>query len=59
MTHYCETTEVIVTFTPSEDGGIDLRARGFTEELDAKPRQRLLAFEEDWNAPGMEAYDKL
>lgn len=59
MTHYCETAEVIVTFIPSEDRGVDLKARGFTEELAAKLRQRLLAFEEDWNAPGMEAYDKL
>jgi hypothetical protein len=54
-----ETAEVIVTFIPLEDQRVDLRARGFTEELAAELRQRLLTFEEDWNAPGMEAYDKL
>jgi len=54
-----ETAEVIVTFIPLEDQRADLRARGFTEELASELRQRLLTFEEDWNAPGMEAYDKL
>ena len=43
----------------SEDRGVDLRARGFTTEMAAELRQRLLTFEEDWNAPGMEAYDEL
>ena len=54
-----ETAEVIVTFIPLEDQGVDLRARGLTTELAIELRQRLLTFEEDWNAPGMEAYDKL
>jgi len=54
-----ESAEVIVTFIPSEDRGVDLKARGFTIELAAELRQRLLTFEEDWNAPGMEVYDKL
>ena len=54
-----ESAEVIVTFIPSEDRGVDLRARGFTIELAAELRHRLLTFEEDWNAPGMEVYDKL
>jgi len=54
-----EIAEVIVTFIPPEDRGVDLRARGFTAELAAELRQRLLTFEEDWDAPGMEAYDKL
>lgn len=53
-----ETAEVIVTFIPSEDQGVDLRARGFTTELASELRQRLLTFEEDWNAPEMEAYNK-
>ena len=44
---------------PSEDRGVDLRAREFTAELAAELRERLLTFEKDWNAPGMEAYDKL
>jgi hypothetical protein len=49
----------IMAFIPSEDQGVDLRAREFTTELAAELRQRLLTFEEDWNAPGMEAYNKL
>ena len=53
-----ETAEVIVTFITSEDRRVDLKARGFTIELAAEFRQRLLTFEEDWNAPGMEAYNK-
>jgi len=31
-----DTAEVIVTFIPSEDRGVDLRARGFTTELTAE-----------------------
>jgi hypothetical protein len=54
-----ESAEVIVTFIPLEDRGVDLKARGFTIELAAELHQRLLTFEEDWNAPGMEVYDKL
>lgn len=48
-----------MTFIPSEDKGVDLEARGFTTELVFELRQRLLTFEKDWNAPGMEIYDKL
>jgi len=54
-----ERAEVIVTFIPYEVGRVDLSARDITPELAAELRQRLLTFEEDWNAPGMEAYDKL
>ena len=54
-----ERAEVIVTFIPYEVGRADLSARGIIPELAAELRQRLLTFEEDWNAPGMEAYDKL
>jgi len=54
-----ESAEVIVTFIPPEPKGIDLRAWGLTMEQAAELRQRLLPFEEDWNAPGMEAYDDL
>jgi hypothetical protein len=54
-----ETAEVIVTFIPEESQVVDLEARGFTTELAFELRQRLLTFEEDWNAPGMEAYDEL
>jgi hypothetical protein len=31
---------------------------GWTREEAALTRARLLAFEEDWNAPGMDAYDE-
>ena len=53
--HGCEVEKL----HPSEDRGVDLRARGFGAELAAELRQRLLTFEEDWNALGMEAYDEL
>ncbi len=53
-----ETAEVIVTFIP--DGqGIKLAERGFSPEQIIELRERLATFEEDWNAPGMEAYDNL
>ena len=32
---------------------------GWSRKKAAEIRASLLAFEEDWNAPGMEAYDKL
>jgi hypothetical protein len=54
-----ECAEVIVIFIPCEVGRVDLSARGITPELAAELRQRLLTLEEDWNAPGIEAYDKL
>jgi hypothetical protein len=38
---------------------IDLAARGITLEQAADMRNRVLSFEEDWNAPGMEVYDEL
>jgi len=53
--HGCEVEKL----QPSEDQEVDLRARGITTELAAELRERLLTFEEDWNAPGMEAYDRL
>lgn len=40
-------------------GEIDLTARGITLEQAAEMRNRVLSFEEDWNAPGMEVYDEL
>jgi len=40
-------------------GEIDLAARGITLEQAAEMRNRVLSFEEDWNAPGMEVYDEL
>ncbi|MDW7682460.1 MAG: hypothetical protein SCK70_17980 [bacterium] len=40
-------------------GEVDLVARGITMEQAADMRNRVLSFEEDWNAPGMEIYDEL
>jgi hypothetical protein len=40
-------------------GEIDLAARGITPEQAAEMRNRVISFEEDWNAPGMEVYDEL
>jgi len=40
-------------------GEIDLAARGITPEQAADMRNRVLSFEEDWNAPGIEVYDEL
>ena len=40
-------------------GEIDLTARGITLEQAADMRNRVLSFEEDWNAPGIEVYDEL
>lgn len=46
---------VLVTFLPDFTGTED--ARTFTPEEVADLRGKLAAWEADWNAPGMEAYD--
>lgn len=51
--------EVIVTFLPGDERPIDLRSRGIRKAEAAELRRRLAPFDEDWNAPGMEAYDRL
>jgi hypothetical protein len=53
-------SNVIVTFIDHEEPEfIDLESRGITKG-DAKDlRNRLRAFEDDWNAEGMDLYDKL
>ena len=48
-------TKVIVTFL--EQGDIDLRQRGISEEQAASLRQRLSTFLEDWESPEMAVYD--
>jgi hypothetical protein len=53
-----ETAEVIVTFIPNSQS-TKLAERGFSPEQIIELRERLATFEEDWNAPGMEAYDNL
>ncbi|MEW6187889.1 MAG: hypothetical protein AB1585_19345 [Thermodesulfobacteriota bacterium] len=53
-------SDVIITFiNPEDPGNIDLPARGINQEEARNLRNRLLAFEDDWNAEGMELYDKL
>lgn len=39
--------------------GVTLEQAGLTREQAVNLRARLKTFEDDWNAPGMEAYDKL
>ena len=46
---------VIVTFLPAEIGPNGGSA--FTPDEVAEVRGKLAAWEEDWHAPGMEAYD--
>jgi hypothetical protein len=48
---------VIVTFLPA--GEVRLKDRGIDPDQAASLRARLRSFEEDWEAPGMEAYDAL
>lgn len=42
-----------------EHQGIPLHRAGLTRQEAADLRARLSTFENDWNAPGMEAYDDL
>jgi hypothetical protein len=46
---------VIVTFLPAN--GTQAAPPEFTPEEVAELRGRLAAWDDDWNAPGMEAYD--
>jgi hypothetical protein len=48
-------TPVIVTFLGAE--GIDLRARGITEEQASELRAQLATFAEEWDSPEMSIYD--
>ncbi len=50
--------EVIVTFL-SNESPIELASYGLSTLQVLELRERLATFEEDWNAPGMEAYDEL
>jgi hypothetical protein len=53
-----EGSRVIVTWVhPGEP--VDLRERGVDESQAADLRQRLMPFAEDWDRPGMAAYDEL
>ena len=48
---------VIVTFLPAKSSGA--KPPVLTKSEVAELRGKLAAWEEDWNAPGMEAYDEL
>jgi hypothetical protein len=53
-------SNVIITFIDQEKiEKIDLPSRGITREEARNLRNRLLSFEDDWNAEGMELYDKI
>lgn len=53
-------SEVIITFLNSEKPEtVDLQAKGITREEAQDLRGRLKTFETDWNAKGMELYDKI
>ena len=57
----CEdASNVIVVFSEQTPASAGLLAsKGIAPERAADLRHRLRAFEDDWNAPGMEAYDEL
>lgn len=53
-------SDVIITFLlPDTAGDIDLPSRGITKDEAQDLKNRLKSFENDWNAAGMELYDKL
>jgi hypothetical protein len=53
-------SNVIVTFIDREETEhVDLQSRGITKDDARALRNRLRAFEDDWNAEGMELYDKI
>lgn len=53
-------SEIIITFLNSEEAkSVDLSAKGITKEEAGDLRSRLITFETDWNAEGMELYDKI
>ncbi|MBI4826666.1 MAG: hypothetical protein HY807_09665 [Nitrospirae bacterium] len=53
-----EECDILVTFIENGEV-IDLKSHGITKEDAQDLRDRLRTFEDDWNAPGMELYDKI
>ena len=53
-----EGSRVIVTWVRAASS-VDLRERGIDESQAADLRRRLAAFADDWDRPGMNAYDEL
>ncbi len=49
----------VATFRPRIQGGLLVSDLGWSLEKAAETRLRLQHFEEDWDAPGMAAYDAL
>lgn len=57
--HFKE-SEVVITFLNSEKAeAVDLQARGITKKEAQDLKSKLKTFENDWNAEGMELYDKI
>lgn len=53
-------SDIIITFLNSEDTGqIDLPTKGIKKEEAQDLKNRLRSFEEDWNAKGMELYERI
>lgn len=53
-------SDIIITFLNSEDTvPIDLQTKGIKKEEAQDLKNRLRSFEEDWNAKGMELYDRI
>lgn len=50
-------TRVIVTFLP--EAKVSTKRPKLTHKEAVELRAKLAAWEEDWNAPGMEAYDSI
>ena len=63
LPHDVNRARVIVTFLPADNASPTETARAnppqFTPEELAELRGKLAAWDDDWNAPGMEAYDAL
>jgi hypothetical protein len=48
---------IVEIMTEDADGGVHSERPNLTASEIAELRGKLAAWEEDWNAPGMEAYD--
>lgn len=51
--------EMVIVVQPLTAAATTVGGLGWTREQADETRARLKSFEEDWNAPGMEAYDAL
>lgn len=52
--------EVIVTFLlPESSEDVDMPSLGISKSMAEEARYQMSGFEDAWNAPGMDAYDRL